>query len=180
MGWCCLWMFPKWLHKNKLATKVWLDICKFIRPRLHSNSKFIHPVNWKERCLLRCFLCHEKMSLLINLCHFTFQAVHKKVQNRRSKEGSGGNFGRSVSPISNRGRQIMPSTLLLVSPPGFSDLKYSPVSDLLLQPKNDQYRYFCYLKEFLLLFDWNPTIVQGQASEAPPWIVWEIYFSIIV
>ena len=71
--------------------------------------------------------------LLVNLCHFR-QFIDKF-------------------------RQIMPSTLLLVSPPGFSDLKYSPVSDLLLQPKNDQYRYSCYLKEFSRLFDWNSTIV---------------------
>ena len=139
MGWRCLWMFPKWLHKNKLATNVWLDICKFIRPRLHSNSKFIHPVNWKERCLLRCFLCHKKWDcLLVNLCHFR-QFIDKF-------------------------RQIMPTTLLLASFPGFSDLniKYIPVSDSLHQPKNDQYRYFCYLKEFSLLFDWNSTIVMSD------------------
>ena len=33
----------------------------------------------------------------------------------------------------------MPTRSLLASFNGFSDLKYSPVSDLLLQPKNDQY-----------------------------------------
>ena len=60
----------------------------------------------------------------------SFQAVHKKIQDHRSKEEAGGDLGRSVSPISTRGGQIMPTTLLLTS----------PVSDLLLQPKNEQYR----------------------------------------